>query len=80
MTNKPILSEPVALADDICLTAAGVEVAKEIASDLGDCANVARLIAHQIPGGYVDLQSALFLLERDLERQAAALDELVQPS
>lgn len=79
MTNRPTLSEPVALSDDLCLTAAGVEMAKEIASDLGDCANVARLVAHQVPSGYVDLQSALFILERDLERQAAALDELVQP-
>jgi len=80
MTRKPHLSEPVALSDDLRLTAAGVEVAKGIASDLGDCANVARLIAHQIPGGYVDLQAALFLLERDIERQANALNELVQPS
>ena len=77
-TTDQIMSEPVALSDDLCLTAAGVAAAQRIACDLSDVAAVARLVADQIPAGYPDLQAACFLLGRDVERQAAELAELVQ--
>lgn len=55
------------------------ELLHQVASDLRDCAAAARHLAHQVPPGYVDLQSLAFLVERDLERQADKLDELVAP-
>jgi hypothetical protein len=78
MSSNP-LSTRVAEGEEIVVTVSGLEAVRAATSDLRDDALVAQHVAHQIPGGYADLQAALFLLQRDLEAKADQLDRLVQP-